>query len=267
MHRRFREIRQCRVSGFGFRRLGAAANAVARSVVSCNDAGIDGSWTRGSFLERLSETERRALLALGTPRRVTSGDRILREGEPGRHILLIQRGFVKVTILAGQTESLLQIRLPGDLVGELAVLTGDSRSATVTACGEVVVIGVAGAAFLRFLADRPTVYALVTANVAQQLAWANARRVDVAAYPVRVRLARVLEEIAAACGEPAKTGAVVIPVDLSQDELATMVGVTQDTVQRTLRGLRRDGLIETGYRRVTITDPGRLARLIQAADE
>ena len=68
-----------------------------------------------------------------------------------------------------------------------------------------------------------------------------------------MRLAHVLGEIAASCGEAVSDG-VLIGVELSQTELATLVGAAEDTVQKALRLLRDRGLIRTGYRKITVVD-------------
>src|SRR5262245_39582665 len=92
-------------------------------------------WTPGSFLDRLSAPTREALLAIGTLRQFDSGHRILREGDRDSHVELLIRGFVKVTTVVEGIEALMAIRMPGDIVGETASLTGRARTATVTACG------------------------------------------------------------------------------------------------------------------------------------
>ena len=98
--------------------------------------------------------------------------------------------------------------------------------------------------------------AQVTATVGRRLRWANERRSEFSAFPVHLRLARVLSEIAISCGEAVGEG-LQIGVGLSQTELATLVGAREDTVQRALRLLRERGLLRTGYRRIVVLDePG-----------
>jgi CRP-like cAMP-binding protein len=216
----------------------------------------DAAWSTGSFMDRIASTTRRELLALGVTRTVSAGRRLLTEGALDTHVEVIRRGFVKVTATVDGAETLLAIRLPGDLVGEFAAVTGQGRTATVTACGDVVSTVIRQADFLAYLGGHPTVAAQVTATVGERLRWANTRRADFAAYPVHVRLARVLADIATHCGR-ADDDELVIGVDLSQAELATLVGAAADTTQRALRTLRARKLIRTGYRRIAVLDlPG-----------
>jgi len=223
------------------------------------------SWAPGSFLARISPGRCAELLALGVTRRLTAGKHLLVEGNRDTHVELIREGHVKVSVAAGGASRLLAIRLPGDIVGEFAAVTGNSRSATVTACGEVVSTVIRQAEFLRYLGRHPEVANQVTATVGERLRWANARRSEFAAFPVYVRLARVLGDIAATCGEASGDG-VLIGVRLSQTELATLVGAAEDTVQKSLRILRDRGLIRTGYSRITVLDPPGLRTLVRETD-
>ena len=224
------------------------------------------SWAPGSFLERITPDERDQLLALGTTRRLPAGRRMMVEGGRDTHVEIIRRGHVKVSTEIAGVARLLAIRLPGDIVGEFAAVTGAGRSATVTTCGEVVATVVQQSDFLRFLGSHPHVANEVTATVGWRLQWANARRCEFAAFPVHVRLAHALGEIATTCGEAADDG-VLIGVELSQTELATLVGAAEDTVQKALRTLRSRGLIRTGYKRITVVDPAALRTLADEAEE
>jgi CRP/FNR family cyclic AMP-dependent transcriptional regulator len=225
----------------------------------------DPVWAPGSFLSLISAEEREQLLALGVTRRLPPGRQLLVEGRLDAHVEIIRKGQVKVSTSVGGMPRLLAIRLPGDLVGELAAVTGNGRSATVTTCGEVVSTVIQQRDFMGFIGRHPTVSAQVTATVGRRLRWANERRSEFSAFPVHVRLARVLSEIAASCGESTDEG-LLIGVELSQTELATLVGAREDTVQRGLRMLRRDGLLRTGYRQILILDEPGLRALADQAE-
>jgi CRP/FNR family cyclic AMP-dependent transcriptional regulator len=194
-------------------------------------------------------------------RQYAPGQRILREGGLDMHVVLILSGFVKATTAVEGFETLLGIRLPGEVIGEIGALVGEPRTATVTACGKVSAGVVGRTEFEAFLRRRPDAATLVTATVARQLRWANRRRTDFAAFPAHIRLARLLVEIADVCGRPGPGDSVEIGVPLSQPELATMIAIAQATVQKALHELRELGLIATGYRRMVIVDPVQLRAL------
>jgi CRP/FNR family cyclic AMP-dependent transcriptional regulator len=227
--------------------------------------GADPVWAPGSFLSLITDDEREQLLALGITRRIPPDRQLLVEGRTDTHVEIIRQGHVKVFTSVGGMPRLLAIRLPGDLVGEMAAFAGGGRSATVVTCADVVSTVIQRMAFMEFLGRHPDVAAQVTATVGRRLRWANERRSEFSAFPVHVRLARVLSEIAASCGEVVEDG-LLISVDLSQAELATLVGAREDTAQRGLRLLRERNLLRTGYRRIVVLDQPGLRALAEEAE-
>jgi CRP-like cAMP-binding protein len=223
------------------------------------------TWAPGSLLTLLSISERDELLGLGVTRRLPGGRRLLSEGRRDTQIEVIREGHVKVTIAVGGVSRLLAIRLPGDLVGEFAAFTGKGRTASVTTCGEVAATVIQQADFLHFVGRHPHVAAMIAATLGRRLRWANERRADFVAFPVHVRLGRVLLEIATTCGEAVRDG-MMIAVELSQAELAQLIGAQPDSVQRALRLLRRQGLVRTGYCRVIVLDVPGLRELTARAE-
>jgi CRP-like cAMP-binding protein len=210
-------------------------------------------WAPGSYLAELPAQVSKELLALGVRRQFAAGHPLIYEGDRETHVELLVSGFVKVTTVSEGLETLLAVRVPGDIVGETAALTGKPRSATVTACGRVTSIVISRADFRRFLRRHPDAALNMAATLGERLRWANRRRSEFAAYPAALRLARILLEFAVACGRATDDG-VTIGVRLSQPELATMVGIADATVQKAIRELRQHGLIRTGYRQITIVD-------------
>lgn len=219
-------------------------------------------WAPRSFLADLKAPTREEMLRLGVRREFQAGRRLLSEGDETDHVELLLRGFVKITSDAEGSETLLAIRVPGDVVGETAVLTGRPRMASVTACGPVTSAVIHSGDFKRFLAAHPDAAVSIAATIGERLRWANKRRTDFAAHPPETRLARVFADLALSCGRATSAG-TVLDVPLTQPELASMVGVAEATVQRALRDLRASGAIATGYRRITIPD---IAALHAAAD-
>lgn len=224
-------------------------------------------WPARSLLGRLSPTARRDVLGLGAEVRFDTGAVLLREGMHDRHVLLLLSGCVKVTATVENGEtSLLAIRAGGDTVGEMAALDGAPRSATVTACGPLTARSLKDGALRELLGRRSEVSIALSAIVADRLRWANRRRLDFRGYPAKVRLARLLVELAASYGF-FRTDGVVIDIQLTQPELAALAGAAETTVHKVLRELREEGLLETGYRATVIRDLTQLRRLADLADE
>lgn len=215
---------------------------------------MDDPWPAGTYLGLLPKRARQALLRAGRAMDFQPGSPIIRQGEHASHLFLIEEGLVKVSSTTAEGHvSLLAIRAAGDVVGELAAIDGAPRSATVTAVGTVRARVIHHDEFVRLFREQPEVaLALVTA-VASKLRAASRARVDTGGYPLHVRLARTLVELAETYGEPAERG-IAITVPLSQEDLAALISASTAGLTRSLRYLRERGLIGTSYRRLTVLD-------------
>ena len=91
-----------------------------------------------------------------TPVEVAVGQRLLAEGEPGDELFLIVEGRLEATRHAGRDEVVVGTIAPGDVIGEMAVLDGGTRTATVVATTPARLLRLSRADFARFLADRPS---------------------------------------------------------------------------------------------------------------
>ncbi|WP_410674054.1 Crp/Fnr family transcriptional regulator [Amycolatopsis sp. cmx-4-68] len=198
------------------------------------------------------------LMGIGAERRFRPGDVLVREGETTTHVLVLLAGCVKVTAnTADGGRALLAVRLAGDLIGELAGLDGKPRSATVTAVSEVFARVMTQAVFRTFLRQHPEAGVEVGRLVAAKLRWATDRRIDFSGYDVPIRVARALVALVDSYSTRTVQG-WEIGFPLSQPELAALIGAAEPTVHKSLTELRRKGVLETGYRRMTILDLPRL---------
>ncbi|MFF4060622.1 Crp/Fnr family transcriptional regulator [Streptomyces sp. NPDC001668] len=148
--------------------------------------GLEG-WPARSFLGGLSEPVRTKLLGVGTRCRYVPEEILIREGDLSNHVVLLRSGFVKVTArLDNGHEALLAIRVGGDIVGEMAAMDdGAPRSATVTACGEIVASIVRESDLRSFLESHPEAARAVNRIVVQRLRWSNQRRLPLVRGPSR----------------------------------------------------------------------------------
>ncbi|MFI7609539.1 Crp/Fnr family transcriptional regulator [Micromonospora sp. NPDC049366] len=215
---------------------------------------MDQDWPVGTLLGCLDPDVRAEFLTLGTNVPVKPGDHILREGAPGNHMILLREAVAKVTVnVAGGRQALLAIRVSGDLVGEISALNDTPRTATVTSCGAGSISVIYKRDWQPFFHRRPEAALALARTTAARFRWANRRRVDFASYPARVRLARILAELAAVHGQAVDAGHTV-GVALTQQELASLCGAAEPTVEKALRELREAEVLQTGYRQIIVRD-------------
>ncbi len=210
----------------------------------------------GLFLDAIDERAAAALEADGVTRRWPAGSVVFHEGDHPDRVLVVREGRVKlVATEANGTEAVLAVRSAGDLVGELAAVDGLARSATAVAVGAVTCTAVPAERFRALVETDVSVASALVRVLASRLREADGRRVEFGALDATERLARRLLELA---GE----GAAV--EGLNQEDLASLIGASRESVAKSLHELRRAGLVRTGRRAIEIVDADALRRRARA---
>jgi CRP-like cAMP-binding protein len=209
------------------------------------------------FLRQLAAEDAESLIARVRRRSVRKAEPILRAGAAGDDALLVFEGRVKLVAYgADSREVVLAIRGPGELVGEMAALGGQRRTATVIAVDDVEV-GILRSDELRtFLLEHPHAAMTLMRMLVRRLTDATRDVVDLSTQDSIGRVAKRLLELSSEHGTQVEGGAGGIRIELSltQDELASWTGATRETVSRALRLMRRLGWVATDHRMITILD-------------
>jgi CRP/FNR family transcriptional regulator, cyclic AMP receptor protein len=222
-------------------------------------------WPRTSFLAELDMLALRDFISTGELVRFSNGDVLLSESDAAADAFLLLDACVKVTAqLDAGGQALLAIRVGGDVVGEIAIMDGGDRTATVSACARetVAAVRLERGDLLRLLSRYPAAAISLTSAVSRKLRASTRRRVDMTGCAPSLRMARAVLELAEDYGRPAIQGGTLIGVNLTQIELGTLIGAGETTAQRALRQLREDGLVLNAGRRLLVPN---LAALHSAA--
>jgi CRP/FNR family cyclic AMP-dependent transcriptional regulator len=207
-----------------------------------------------TFLARLTDGERENLRGLGMLRTFPRGAALMFEREPDDRVMLLLAGRVKVTHISPEgRETLLSIRDPGDVLGELAFIDGRPRAATVTALEHVEVLVMPGSVFRAHLETTPRVAVVLLEIVARRFREATIKRLQFASSDTMGRLAERIVELADRYGEQGAAGIVVVS-PISQEELASWTGASRAGVAQALQALRELGWIQTERRRLIVKD-------------
>jgi len=214
--------------------------------------------TPGTFLAKLDDAEREALLGLGVVRAFQRGSALMFQGEREDRVFMLLDGRVKVTRVDGQGhEALLSIRDPGDLLGELAFIDGDARVATVAALELVTALVAPAQALRRHLETTPRVAVVLLEIVASRFRDSTITRSHFASADTMGRLAARILELAERYGETTADGVSLVS-PISQEDLAAWTGASRAGVADALRTMRELGWLHTNRRTMLVRDPDAL---------
>jgi CRP/FNR family transcriptional regulator, cyclic AMP receptor protein len=212
----------------------------------------------------LTSDELEGLAALMRPRAYNRDEVIYLKGDPGTAFYVIASGRVNIALTSPEGKEIIIRRLgPGDFHGELALLDDQPRSADSVASEPSVLLVLQRDAFRQFLHDHPEAATKLLGTVSSYLR-RNAELIQDATFlDVPARLARILLELASEPGSDAlPPPGTVIPDKMRQSELASLVGVTRESVNKWLGSFEKQGLINYDKGQITLLRPGGLKQRI-----
>jgi CRP-like cAMP-binding protein len=177
---------------------------------------------------------------------------IVGQEDAGDSLFVVTRGKVKV-VLYGRSgrEVILSIFGPGEFFGEMSLLDNQPRSANVIALEDATLLVLERRAFAEHLQQYPRTALNILAEMSRRLRRADAVIGNLALLDVYGRVARFLRELARREGEGAD-GAVVIRQRPTQQEIASMIGTSRETVSRALSEFQRRGYVEMSGKRILL---------------
>ncbi len=211
-----------------------------------------------------------ALDALGditSIRHLKSGERLCRKGDPGNQLYSVIQGRLKISAASPDgKEVVFHISDPGDVIGDIALLDGKPRSATVVALEPCELMTLDRKDFFPFLERHPR----VAIHLAQVLA-ARVRRLsdtaeDAMLMTLPSRLAKTLVQLSRRFGRKTPDG-LFVDLKLPQSDLADMLGTSRESVNKQIRDWVVKELILWKRQRVTICDLEQLESIAQFSVE
>ena len=208
----------------------------------------------GTFLDLLTIAEREGLMGVGRVGTFQRGTVLMYQDEPSDRIVILLEGRVKVTRIEGDgRESLLSIRDPGDVLGELSFVDGQPRIATVASIEPVRALIATPAELRRHLESTPRVAVVLLQIVVGRFRESTLKRTQVANTDTMGRLAARIVELAERYGEP-DGDAIAVETPLTREDLAAWTGASRAGAAEALRQLRELGWIDVERRKLLVLD-------------
>jgi CRP/FNR family transcriptional regulator, cyclic AMP receptor protein len=215
---------------------------------------------RAPLFEALSEEDYSALRAGVSTVQLNRGERLFSEGDTGDKLYIILSGKIKLTKAAPDgRENLLSVHGPGEMFGELSLFDPIPRTSSATAVTNAELAGVAHEDLRSWLTTRPEVAMHLLQALARRLRRINEVKADLVFTDVPGRVAKALLDLAERFGVPTPAG-IQVNHDLTQEELAQLVGASRETVNKALADFAARGWLQLAAKSVLLTDVDRLRK-------
>ena len=190
------------------------------------------------------------LFTAATPAKFDADEVLFLAGDAGNGCYRVQEGLLKVTMMSRSgAERILAFLGPGAIVGELSMIDGRPRSASVVAVRDTKLSFLSRVAFEDFATKHPEVYKSLVTLIAARLRETDAAVAAGSFLPLRGRIALTLLELAQDFGQDVGSGRIVIRQKIGQSDLAAMAGIARENVSRILNDWKRRKLVSrlSGY--------------------
>ncbi|MQA75901.1 MAG: cyclic nucleotide-binding domain-containing protein [Solirubrobacterales bacterium] len=216
---------------------------------------------RVPLFAELSPAELEPIASVAIPRSFPRGVRVFMEGDSGDACYIVRTGDLRVTREHSDGRAISLATLgPGDIFGELAMIDGGTRSASVETLSEAELLALPASAVRRVIAAHGDIAAKLIVAITRRLRETNERVSRQSFQTVPSRVAGVLAQLTAE--ESIPDGRDGITVRMTQADLAQLAGTSRESVSRFLATLERAGVVAVGRGRVTVLEPRRLRAYI-----
>jgi len=199
------------------------------------------------LLARLSKGDLRAIASRGRLRSYAAEQMIFAEAAPGDSLHIVIEGEVRISVLSPDgVEATVALLGPGEFVGDLALLDGRPRSASAITTGPTRTLVVRRDDFRRWLTERPSAALALLEALSLRVRRTDEALADLSFFALPRRLAKRLLALAADHGEA--------QLRITQPQLASMLGVTRESVNKQLNEFARRGWVKLGRGSVSLLD-------------
>jgi CRP/FNR family transcriptional regulator, cyclic AMP receptor protein len=189
------------------------------------------------------------------------GEVLFRAGDVGDGCYRIQTGLVKVVVTSQQGEErIVSLLGPDAIVGELSMIDGGPRSASVVAISNCSLSFLSRAKFQTCIEAHPELTTYLMKTLARRLRGTDDALAATTFLSVKQRLARALLTVAEYVGEKDGDGRIRLRLKIGQGDLAAMAGIARENVSRTMSEWRKRDIVTRSSNYYCINDPKALAQ-------
>ena len=221
-----------------------------------------------NLLKCLPEGLTSRLVETGVRGQAKAGSVLFAAGEPGDGLYCIEAGLLKVVMQSqGGEESVVSLLGPGEFAGELAMIDGLPRSASVVVLRDCSYRFISKEGFQKFTATHPEFYRELARVLSIRLREADQAFAAATFLSGKARLARALLDLAKHLGKPSDSGSVTFDHKISNSDLAAMAGMARENVSRVLGEWRDRKLVSQSAHHHCIHDIAALEREMELSTQ
>jgi len=208
----------------------------------------------------LDDDEATSLRESMSTEKLSRGKVLFREGQEGDRLYVVVEGKIKLgTTSSDGRENLLSILGPGEMFGELSLFDPQPRTSTATAVTDARLVSLAHEAVIGLVTTHPQTSLELLRRLAQRLRKSNDILADLVFADVPGRVAKAIMDLGERFGT-LKDDGLHVNHDLTQEELAQLVGASRETVNKSLADFAARGWVKLEPRAVLVTDVERLTK-------
>ena len=238
-------------------------DAASRLYQHCMAAPIDRRelFRRNPMFAKLTDAQLDQLVAFGRVEQVKNNTPIFRKGDKGDQMMAVLKGHVRIstTGLDGR-DLILNIIGAGELIGEIALLDGRERTADVTAVSDCELLVIDRRNFLPFMRENCDIAVQMIDVLCQRMRRSTEQLEDMVFLTFPCRLARRIIAMANHSGLKDPKGRPSTG-RISQGDVASMIGMSRESVNKQLAAWSHEGIVEVANRAVVILDLHALAEI------
>ena len=215
-----------------------------------------------SLFASCSEDELAAIILHGTLQNFAKGKDVVTQGDEGTSLIILLTGTARISMVSSNgREIILDYAEPGSVIGEIALLDGGERTASVTALEPVSGLRLSRSSFEAIIAQHNGMALRILRELARRLRQANSTIESDRAYASGPRLARFLQRLSLADAADGR-----LRLDLSQSELGMFAGMSREQINRQLGAWADAGIVAIDGGKIKILDSTLLSEIAETAD-
>jgi CRP/FNR family cyclic AMP-dependent transcriptional regulator len=208
-----------------------------------------------ALLGSLPKADLSTLISRAHVQHFRAGEQIFAKGSPGRSMMAILHGNVRITATSSASREFVLTTLhAGEIFGEIALIDGHARTADANALTDCDLLVLDRREFLPFLERRPDLCILLLRIFCHRLRHTN-QQIEHAVFDrIDTRLAKTLVGLVRDTLVKSTPASTVITLQTSQRDLAGIVGTTRESINKHLHAWKRAGIVDLGKRLIIILD-------------